>query len=333
MTPRFCVESGSLFFEDVSSLNGAVERFNDLIASLLETDDQKVCCDSDIYEVMITDGVRFEQLLYQEEINEAPNSLERDNRIRLGLFIDRFAKWQDLGFESKGESFIHDGTSFQSKDIEFSIWHIQKARATALLLLNESRFSEGEHTFNANSGAIRIFCLTTERLLKKFYRTIYEVEHITRERFMEFIPLAFPRLRFKENIATELKLFSRSFEELRSDLIKHLSMLNDDFIECALRHNFTPAKITSELESSTGISTTPESPNTHKNKEAMSKRKVVEDDNRFYNAPNREKRENEHYCEWHTKLSPQVDRIYFKFFNNTDLKFVLIGFFHEHLPT
>jgi len=106
-----------------------------------------------------------------------------------------------------------------------------------------------------------------------------------------------------------------NFRELRPQLMRDLSGLSDHASE-VWSTCVEPTVIASEMASRAGVDCSRDSPQTHKNKAAMTERRV-----NFGEA--------QVVCEWHTKLERHQNRIHFAVKEGV----VYVGVFAEHLTT
>lgn len=136
--------------------------------------------------------------------------------------------------------------------------------------------------------------------------------------------LMFPAIYFHAEIV-DLDRMGISHREHATSIMKHLGYLNDYAISDF--KSDSPAQII-QLAASKGVEISPESPNTHSNLQAMSRRRI-------------EINSTELTCEWHTKITYNKGRIHFharpsthheNIVKKTQSK-LIIGIIAEHLPT
>jgi hypothetical protein len=124
----------------------------------------------------------------------------------------------------------------------------------------------------------------------------------------------FPAIEFSRVAWNQLNTLVGAPEETVSSVITHLSVLND------LAEEIWASELTSQGRQArlgaNGVTASLEGPKTHRNAKAMKTR-----DFDFQTGVVR--------CEWHTKLRPETNRIYFA----VDEGKVLVGLIVDHLPT
>lgn len=124
----------------------------------------------------------------------------------------------------------------------------------------------------------------------------------------------FPALEFASDAWRSIRTLSGGAEENVKKLIVHLGVLND-FAASVWGEDSSTEGRQARL-AARGVTSSPESPQTHRNRRAMRMR-----DFSFKTGIVR--------CEWHTKLRPDVNRIHFA----VDGDCVMIGAILNHLPT
>ncbi|MFJ2549949.1 hypothetical protein ACIOVF_26275 [Pseudomonas sp. NPDC087612] len=155
-------------------------------------------------------------------------------------------------------------------------------------------------------------------------RRLFIKMNLLTEQLERLSSIMFPNVHFHADIDS-LKRMGLSYRDHTETIIDHLSYLNDhatiDF------SNDLPAHII-QLAASKGIDISPESPNTHANAQAMSRRKIDINGTPLV-------------CEWHSKITYNKGRIHFHARPSTHheniLKVskskVIVGIIAEHLPT
>lgn len=123
----------------------------------------------------------------------------------------------------------------------------------------------------------------------------------------------FPNIEFSSSAWSQLGTLVGAPADVVTDLIHHLGVLSD-LAGDIWRTEITTASREAAL-GSLGVTASLEGPKTHKNKSAMKKR-----DFQFKNGQTR--------CEWHAKMKPHTNRIYFAIEGEA----VLVGAIVDHLP-
>jgi len=125
--------------------------------------------------------------------------------------------------------------------------------------------------------------------------------------------IAFPAIRFADHIWSQTNRFVGGLGAVRSQLLLSLAGLND-FAPRVFADETQSNNRIAKLASYAGITISPESPRTHRNRSAMAER-----DAEFEGSTIR--------CEWHVKLHPTHNRIHFAVAGAT----VFVGLFADHL--
>ncbi len=110
-------------------------------------------------------------------------------------------------------------------------------------------------------------------------------------------PCFAPSIVFAHQQQTQFRRFSKLYRQIRAQVSRHLAALNDHAAE-AFRGHPDPATIASRMQAMGGVAMSPESPNTRANRRAWAQWRIMTDGRDVY-------------CDWHTKISPTVDRIHF----------------------
>lgn len=151
--------------------------------------------------------------------------------------------------------------------------------------------------------------------LARVWRQAYIEEHPSDPTQLEtFAAKMFPSIEFSSDAWKRVKTLVGAPEEITASIIGHLAVLNDFAARAWATAPTTEGR--QAILGARGITSSPEGPKTHKDKKAMRTR-----DFQFNNGEVR--------CEWHTKLRPDVNRIYFAVSNGR----VLVGAIVDHLPT
>jgi hypothetical protein len=156
-------------------------------------------------------------------------------------------------------------------------------------------------------------CFVVERSdCKHFYRSLYILENVGEKDFFDLAPYAFPDLDFADGLSFSKFDGGYSYRDL---VVKHLSALNDDFLEVYVSEHGNSAGISARI----GIDVSIEG-ETRSSERLMAMRDV-------------EFRGHTFRCEWHSKLERNVNRIHFYPGDASTNGRTLIGIFVDHLPT
>jgi hypothetical protein len=157
------------------------------------------------------------------------------------------------------------------------------------------------------------------RGLLAFYREAIEIADYDEPAYFRHAARAFPDLFFKPNIGTECRRFSEPYRAIRPVLTRALAALGD-LLPLICKEHSDLRIIKTEFTAKSGFEISPDSPRTHQNKRAMRERDI------FINGVSLR-------CEWHLKLKPHVDRIYFNFGHNMSNNRIIVGILCDHLRT
>lgn len=149
--------------------------------------------------------------------------------------------------------------------------------------------------------------------MARVWRRAYKDEHASDFTQLEsFATHMFPNIEFSEGAWKRLKSLSGAPQDITSSLIEHLGVLNDNALPIWKSVNSTEDR--QSAMNALGVTCSPEGPRIHKDKRAMRARDFT-----FLQGVVR--------CEWHTKLRPNIDRIYFAVSEGK----VLVGLIVDHL--
>jgi len=122
----------------------------------------------------------------------------------------------------------------------------------------------------------------------------------------------FPKVKFSESAWTRTGSLSGDPRDIAKQLLLHISVLND---HASRIWNTTTDNGQREQEfGSLGLTVSPEGPRTHQSNKAMKERYFTFDGKSVL-------------CEWHTKLKPNIDRVYFSVEGDS----VYVGIIVDHL--
>lgn len=187
--------------------------------------------------------------------------------------------------------------------------------------------------YTCNGKKVQLAAVCSQSQVPAFGRWCVETYTLAESQFVDLWPLCFPQLLFHPHVSNQLRVFSTSYSTLRTDLVTHLSALNDGFTAIYEACTRNVSETCSRFKSEFSVDVSMESPNTRRNLSAMKERDVALDRVQFVHKPSSEVRSSIIFrCEWHTKLRPTTDRIHF--YPATDPALggrVLIGIFAKHL--
>lgn len=227
--------------------------------------------------------------------------------------LDKCARFDDDPDYFVESTLSVDGEDVESFGVGFAFDRVLSGHAVGVIAV-AGRYEPGLHTVEcAASEAVLAFVINTGHL-PNFWRTVYSIESVSESDFFVVAELAFPELRFAENLS--FSRFEGRYPDLRDLVVAHLSAINDRFQEA-----FGDAHgLADEVSARVGVSMSPEAPNTRGSERLMRTRDVV-----YLGATYR--------CEWHSKLEPHRNRIHLHPGNDGTGGRVLVGIFADHLPT
>lgn len=146
------------------------------------------------------------------------------------------------------------------------------------------------------------------------WRQAYKDEHLADPTQLEaYATKMFPSIEFSSDAWKRVKTLVGAPEEITASIIDHLAILNDFAATVWASTPSTDGR--QAILGARGVTSSPEGPKTHKDKKAMRTRDFQFDEGQVR-------------CEWHTKLRPDVNRIYFAVSSGK----VLVGAIVNHLP-
>ena len=225
--------------------------------------------------------------------------LDRDTTKAMLIALERCPDW-DVN--------IDEALSlFDSKT--YVAWNLTQGRALGCI---SPKFA-GTFGVNLEGLAIEVQYVGNEKDLLTFHRKIAEIENLDEEAYFRNAVFAFPELYFVRD-RTKFNRFDEKYQTVRAIVTVHLSVLNDHAKR--ILSSGSPASTQIAEFGSSGVEVSGENGNTRANKAAMKQREVTVNNKRVV-------------CDWHTKLRPHMDRIYFN--ATTEKGFVVVGIFHSHL--
>jgi hypothetical protein len=242
-------------------------------------------------EVEVRPGTLLCDLVYQQ-IEQLP--VDRDLRLTLQQVFNRCVQWDDRLDPVPDPRVEIDGAACVAPTVSVVHSLLSSEHGAACLSLGVRADRSGVRPVRAGETTHNIHFLTHDAELPIFYRTLFEIEDLDPDAYMENAARAFPAIVFAPGLASQFSKFQTPYPDIRPDVTKHLAVLNDHFQRV---HRERKDK-TSEAIGEYGIDASLERGKTHKNKDAMKQRTVVIDGHPVV-------------CEWHTKIKRHTDRIHF----------------------
>lgn len=315
---RFCINENSLGHGKLERhvVQASLESFATLLQQC-EKETSRVRRSNTVYEVEVLEGLPLAQLLFDPQFQDGWDPVVLH---LLQQTLDHTVP-VDSDLEDEDINVTVCGLDLESYGISYA--HIQSSNGQMVACISASPFNhDGLQKVVREGSAVDVYFAQTLESRVAFYRSIPELEDHDRDTFMAHAELAFPAIQFKAGIAADLSHFSRSFKILRKEVIRHLAILNDYGQRVFREAGPEPHNIQATFSAKHGLMISPESPGTRANPKAMRARKI-----KILGT--------EYTCEWHTKLTPQKDRIHFH--PNTSptgkVTRLIVGIFAEHLPT
>ena len=245
----------------------------------------------------------------------ARDKLDRDVGLRVGLLFDKCQEWpQDL--ESLDVS-IAGGEELFAPTVSYA-HHLRRSGIAAACLVLDISQRRGFMPVSAEGNDQEIYFFSEPEKAKDFWRSIYVVEDVPEESFFIWTELAFPDLDFAAGLT--FSKFVGKYRDLRKPVLAILATINDDFLALIKQCRGQSDRVAAEFVARCGYRVSRESVRTHANPKAMQQRVVTFNDK-------------EVVCEWHAKIEPTRNRIYFALSDGSPGSRVLIGIFVDHLDT
>jgi hypothetical protein len=184
----FCIDEKS--FTNVDNLSGVIDRLNERLSTIHNQHRQQVFKSSELDYVEIAAGVELWDLLY----NSSLELISNDDRLLLIQTIDKCIVW-DTDFELPAEEIKIDSKVSDS----FSIMFVasKAARGVAIGLISTVPIQDAGVTLvSVGAESSKVFRVSLEDRLERFYRFQICFEKATRDEFGQWVHLLFPRLCF-----------------------------------------------------------------------------------------------------------------------------------------
>ncbi len=253
--------------------------------------------------------------LFAYLMSEPGSAIDRDIRYRFYSLIQKCPVWDGGGLDS-AEVSLGGALATSAQSVAYALACALSGRGVACLVLASSPHKDFV-LVGASGGQAHVYFFAESSALPAFWRSLYELENVPESLFFQLAKHAFPNLIFHASLS--FGRFAGAYRELRTEVVKHLAVLNDHFLGVHAQAQGRPREIEMTLASYGLPRVSPESPKTHKNARAMRARCVEYDGRQVC-------------CEWHSKIEGQRNRIHFAF--GAELAgHILIGIFVDHLAT
>ena len=310
----FCIDETSFngLLPDAHSANKKLIALVELIDDARSLQSVGIEVVADVYDRAVDDGpTNLAMMLFDETVGH----LDRDLAVRLQIHLEQCSNFepeegsQTVKLQRDGVSeFVESQALYRAANISDRYYCVLTSSTTYKL--------DGKVSVSTNQLSNGTFILRIADDFCHYFRAFLGEEGTTEEQFFGHLEYGFPKLYFHPELT--FSNFSRSYSENRSTVIEHFEFLNDSFLSLAEGFEWDMPRIIKAAP----INLSDESPLTKKNRDAIRKRDISVGDLTIR-------------CTLHTKLSPQRDRIHFHppVFNDICGDKIIIGIFHEHLPT
>jgi len=311
----FCIDESK--FSKVDDVVTVVQRLSDLLNSIHHLYEQQVYKSAELDYIEIVDGVEVCSLLYNGNLG----LIDQDDRLLLIAVLNRCVELDSFALAMPDGDVSLAGETVESKTVLFAI---AKALNREAIGINNPKPIQGGGPLDVSVGmhSTKVFHVGLPLSLNKFFRFMICFEEVSRQDLRKWTGFAFERLRFALDPSIQIGRFSQKFEDIRDDLIMHLSAINDEFVSM-LNEGVELREICKRLKAECDVVVSPEGPKTHGNSSAMKEREVSFEGKTIV-------------CEFHSKLTPTHDRIHFSPVLRKDEKqnlYLVVGPFADHLKT
>lgn len=242
--------------------------------------------------------------------------LDPDVRLLFMGLVGKCPEWDDTAPVGGGDVTIGGGESATALSAEFALLCISAGHGVACLVFGAC--PRRQFLLVCSSlGQAEVFFFADAADLKAFWRSLYLLEAVEEAAFFSLAARSFPDLVFHPDL--NFGRFEGNYRDLVPEVVRHLSVLNDNFLDVHQAKKGIPREVEAALGALGCAGISPESSKTHHDEKKMRLRDV------FYRGQMLR-------CEWHSKLEPHRNRIHFFFGEQFGGK-VLIGIFADHLPT
>lgn len=331
--PRFFIDETSFRLDGAPSTDALTRRIEAFIA-LLDACREKggpVIRSKDLFEIELCPGILLSDLLFHP-----PPDLTLDRIVLRALqtTLFRCVEWDPpLHLEHPGEVDIA-GVRCEASSVNIVHALVERRHGAACLCLDFRPDRSGAQSVCAGRVLLDIHFLTDRAMLPVFYRSLFDLEDMDADAYMDNAGHAFPDIAFSPGLNVQFPRFRTRYHDVRPEVTRHLAALNDHFQSIFKQADYAPDRTQDLLNSIYHVDASKESPLTRRNKKAMRERDVLVDHvlvagRKVPVALARPVR-----CEWHTKIKPTTDRIHFHPGDKEVAEGRLfVGIFHAHLKT
>ena len=321
MTARFVLDESS--WAAVTGVDAVV--LSDALQHLLQRldvareRDEGVVRHRDYYETALGDGVQLYSALFESDCRV---QLDRDLAERLRLALDRVKEFDDTELVECSAEF--EGGDRFAPGVVWAHARCRQRRFIAVLPLPLGEVPRGRVPVTVADATIEIVFVTEESQHVDFFRSVIALENADEAMFERLASSAFPALEWADNVWDGLGQFSRSYIEVRDELVRSLGGLSDHGAACFQEHLASdPDNLPQILSAHVGAEISDENGRTKRY------RPSERDRTRRHCGINK-------VFWWHVKLRPNVDRIYFMYEPpSVDVRLpkrgrIVVGLFKDH---
>ncbi len=330
--PRFFVEETSLCLDaapPTEILEQQFEAFIDLLRACRDKG-EPIARSKNFYEIELFPGLSLMDLLFQRR-----SKLELDPIVKksLQLALNHCIEWDEQSISAPAPVEVANEIC-EAPAIAKVHALLEDAHGAACICLGQRTNRSGILDVRVGEVARQIHFLTAKVMLPGFYRSLFEVEDLDANAYMENAAHAFPEIAFAPGLSAQFSRFDGYYKDVRPEVTHHLAVLNDHFQDLYKQADYLPDKTQKLLNSNHHVDASRESDKTRHNAKAMRERDVNVDHAFVAGCKIAITISKPVRCEWHTKIKPNTDRIHF---HPGDLQVaggrLFVGLFRDHLTT
>lgn len=311
--PRVVIDDASFDFRDLQSqeIEGHLDDFNDALSGLRK-DEITAWKSPDLEVTSCHDDYDLTGYL----MTGPGDQIDPDTRRRFFDVLSKLPEW-DASIPGPCLDASISGTA---PVMAFSVCcalalRLQNHGAACLVFGSCER--RGFVRVTAEIGAADLFFFSDPAMLPTFWRHLYTIEDVPESEFRALGKRAFPNLILHESLT--FRKFEGTYQELRHQVVTHLGILNDHFLDTFNKTPGQPDQVAAALVPLGLAGISPASPQDHRNEKLMKQFDVDFNGRRVR-------------CEWHTKIERHRNRIYFAFEDLPHSK-ILVGIFTRHIKS
>lgn len=311
MNVRFVIDETCWQFDHVTISQCCID-LDSLLDQIEQALNQRhgVCYSEELFYQPVWHDKTFYDLLAYDSGFHIPQEIYE----RLASLIYRLPKWEELELQNGVTQLNSDEGSQATSSIDWALHKsVKKDMSIACLVLTTSK-KIGLHNLPHNNRETPVWFVADNLSYQGFFRWLIIETSKQPTELEQFAVSAFFNLEFRDDVFHGIKDMSKPYIELVDDLVRHLAALSDHGLEIFSK----PWDQATSAFGNHKVNLSSENGNTKSNARAKKQRTY------FHNGK-------EFTFWWHSKLSPDRDRIHFCPNDaNTNQK-ILIGIFCQHL--